>query len=130
MGLPMVGKGHQRKIHPPETASRRCCSIPNGICGAVSGGRSSANHQQPSSTQQPSANYGQNSLGTLYFGGTAPKRSVQTRCLRYRGQELDPPPVGPTSTGGSEDRGGRALAARYRSSKWNQGQDQERDVGI
>ena len=129
MGLPMVGKGHRREIRSQEAASRRCRRIPNRIGRASSRGRSSANHQQPFPAQESSQNNGQRTLGTLRFRGTSSEGGVHPRRVHDRREELDSASLGSAPSRRGEDRRSGALAPDNRSSRRNQGQDQERDVG-
>jgi hypothetical protein len=130
MGLPVVGKGHRRKVRSQETANRRYRRILHRIGSASSGRCSSANHQQSLPTQKYSQNDGRQALGTLHRRGTSSERSLDPGCVHDRCKEMDSTSVGPVSAGRGENRRGGALAAGNGSSKRNTGQDQERDVGL
>ncbi len=127
MGLPMVGKGHRREMRSQEAASRRCQRIPHRVGSTGSSRRSSANHQQPFAAQGPSQDHGQHALGALHFRGTSSEGSVHPRCVHNRRKKLDSASLGSASPGRGEDRRSRAVAPGDKSSRWNQGQDQ--DVG-
>ena len=125
MGVPLVGKGYQRKIRSKEIANRRHQRISHRIRSASGGGCSSANHQRSLSTQRPSQNDSQHTLGALQVRGTSSERSVYPGCVHDRGEEMDSSSLGPSSAGRSKNRRGGTLAAWDRSGKRDQGQDQD-----
>ena len=130
MGVPLVGKRHQRKTNTSETAGWRFGEISKRVGSAVSSGRSSVNHQQPIETAEPTANHGQHSLGALLPRGTAFQGDIHTRRICSVRKELDSPTVGQFPPRRNQDRRGGTVATRNRSGRWNQSQDQVRDVGF
>jgi len=129
MGIPMVGKRHQRQTSTSEIADWQFWEIPQRICSAGGSGRSSANHQQPIQAQEFIQDDDQHSLGALLSRGTASQGNLYTRCIYSVHKELDPPSMGQLPLGTSENRRGGTLAAGCRDGGRNQGQDQVRDVG-
>ena len=131
MGLPLVGKRHQRKTNTSQTAGRRFGEISKRVGSAVGSGRSSVNHQQPIATAEPTAE----PRSTL-FGSTTSARNClprryprKTHTVSVR-KELDSPTVGQFPPRRNQDRRGGTLATRSGRGRWNQSQDQVRDVGF
>jgi len=130
MGVPVVGRRHQREALTPQAADWGCGGIPKRICGARGSGRSSINHQQWMRAQKSTANHNQYSLGALFSRGTASQGVVHARRLLYVRKELDCAPLGKYAVGPDQDSRSRAVAAGNRGRKWNPGQNQVCDVGF
>ena len=130
LGLPMVGRRHQRDTGASQSTGWGCQEIPDRICGTLSSGRSSANHQQSLRTQEPAANHNQYALGALLSRGTTSQSTIHTGCVHNLCKELDCPTLGQSATRTSQNCRGRTLATGDRSGGWDQGQDQVRDVGF
>ena len=130
MGIPLVGRRRQRETLTPQAADWGCGNISKRICGVCGSGRSSINHQQWKQVQKPTANHNQYSLGALLSRGIATQGFVHARLLQYVRKELDCAPLGKYAVGPDQDSGSRAVAAGNRGRKWNQGQNQVRDVGF
>jgi len=130
MGLPMVGKGHQRESGSPEGAARHVGGVPQRIEGSGGDGCSSFNRQQPIQTQGPAQDIDQHSLGALFYGRTATQGTVHAGCIYPLHEELDSPAMGESAAGRGQNRRSGAVVARHGSSGWNQGEDQMRYVGL
>jgi len=126
----MVGRRHQRETDASQSPGRGCQEIPDRICGTLSSRRSSANHQQSLRTQEPAENHNQHALGALLSRRAASQSIVYTGCVHNLRKELDCPTLGQSTTRTSQNRRGRALATGDRSSRWDQSQNQVRDVGF
>src|SRR6516165_8864264 len=129
MGIPVVGRRHQRQALTPQAANWHCGGISKRICSASGSGLSSTNRQQWVQTQKLTANHNEHSLGTLFSGGTAPQGSVHAGCVQCVREELDSCALGQCTVGASQDRGGRTVVTGSGCSGWDQGQAQVRDVG-
>src|SRR5258708_24518296 len=130
MGIPVVGRRHEREAVTPKSADCGCGDISKRICRSCGSGRSSINGQQWKQAQKPTANHNQYSLGALLSRGIATQGFVHARLLQYVRKELDCAPLGKYAVGPDKDSGSRAVAAVNRGRKWNQGQNQVRDVGF
>jgi len=130
MGIPVVGRRHQREALTPQAADWGCGDISKRICRACGSGRSSINDQHWKQAQKPTANHNQYSLGALLSRGIATQGFVHARLLQYVRKELDCAPLGKYAVGPDQDSRGRAVAAGNRSRKWNPGQNQVCDVGF
>src|SRR6516162_4023844 len=128
MGIPVVGRRHQRQALTPQAANWHCGGISKRICSASGSGLSSTNRQQWVQTQKLTANHNEHSLGTLFSGGTAPQGSVHAGCVQCVREELDSCALGQCTVGASQDRGGRTVVTGIGCSGWDQGQAQVRDV--
>ena len=129
MGIPVVGRRHQRQALTPQAANWHCGGISKRICSASGSGLSSTNRQQWVQTQKLTANHNEHSLGTLFSGGTAPQGSVHAGCVQCVREKLDSCALGQCTVGASQDRGGRTVVTGIGCSGWDQGQAQVRDVG-
>ena len=130
MGLPMVGRRHQRETDAPQSPGWGCEEIPDRICGTLSSRRSSANHKQSLRTQEPAANHNQHALGALLSRGIASQSLIHTGCVHNLRKELDCSTLGQSTTRTSQNCRSRALATGDRSCGWNQSQNQVCDVGF
>jgi hypothetical protein len=128
MGLPVVGKRPSRKTCTPEATDRDARTVPERIGSAVSLGRSSANHQRPIQAQRPAKN-SQRALGALHLQRITPERNFDTGHLHCLRQEQDSSALGLDVARPREDHRGGAVAAGDGCRQWDQGQDQDRDVG-
>ena len=126
----MVGTGHQRETAASQSASRRCQEVPDRICSACSSRRSSVNDQQSLRPQEPAAHYHQHALGTLLSRGAASQSIIHAGRVHNLRKKLDCPTLGRSTTGTSQNCRGRTLATGDRSGRWNQSQNQMRDVGF
>jgi hypothetical protein len=113
-----------------QSPGRRCQEIPDPICGTLSSRRSSANYQQSLRTQESAANHNQHTLGALLSRGAASQSIIHTGCVHNLRKELDCPTLGQSTTRTSQNCRGRALATGDRSGRWDQSQNQVRDVGF
>jgi len=130
MGIPLVGKGHQRKVCTPQAADRKFGAVSNRIGGASGSGCSSAHHQQSFQPQESSSDNREYFVGTLLSRRVAAKRDVHARRIQCLCKELDSPTMGQRAAGRNEDRRGGTLATSSGSGGWDQGQAQMCDVGF
>src|SRR5437588_8572960 len=130
MGVPVVGRRHLREALTPQAADWGCGDISKRICRACGSGRSSINDQQWKQAQKPAANHNQYSLEALLSRGTASEGFVHARLLQYVRKELDCAPLGKYAIGPAQDGRGRTVAAGNRCRRWNQSQNQMRNVGF
>src|SRR5260370_5781801 len=130
MGIPVVGRRHQREALTTQAADWGCGDISKRICRTCGSGRSSINDQQWKQAQEPTANHNQYSLGALLSRGIATQGFVHARLLQYVRKELDCAPLGKYAVGPDQDSRSRAVAAGNRGRKWNSGQNQVCDVGF
>src|SRR6266513_2050281 len=130
MGVPVVGRRHQREALTPQAADWGCGDISKRICRACGSGRSSINDQQWKQAQKPTANHNQYSLGALFSRGIAAQGFVHARLLQYVRKELDCAPLGKDAVGPDQDSRSRAVAAGNRGRRWNPSQNQVCDVGF
>ena len=130
MGLPMVGKGHQRKTSTSERASRHVGRIPQRIEGFGGDGCSSINRQQPIQTQGPAQDIDQHSLGPLLYRRTTTQGIVHAGCIYPVHAKLDSSAMGKSAARRGQDRRSGVLVKGNGCSGWNQGQNQMRDVGL
>ena len=130
MGIPLVGKEHQRKASTSQVADRKLRAVRIRISGASGSGCSSAKHQQSFQSQEPSADNSEHFVGTLLSGRAASKGDVHARRIQRLCKELDSPKMGQRTAGRAEDRRGGTLAARSGRDGWDQSQDQMCDVGF
>ena len=130
MGLPLVGKEHQRKASTSQVADRKLRAVHIRISGASGSGCSSANHQQSFQPQDTSSNNGERFMGTLLSRRIAAKGDVHARRMQRLCKELDSPTMGKRPAGRNKDRRGGTLATSSGSGGWDQGQTQVRDVGF
>src|SRR5208282_5037176 len=130
MGVPVVGRRHQRETPTPQAADRGCGNISKRIGRECGSRRSSINDQQWKQAQKPPANHGQYSLGTLLARRTATQGFVHARLVQYVRKELDRAPLGKYAVGPDQDGRGRTVATGNRGREWNQGQNQMCDVGF
>src|SRR5947208_246685 len=130
MGIPLVGKRHQRKASTSQATDRKQLGAgPNRIRSASSSGCSSADHQQSFQPQESSSDNGAHFVGTLLSRRVAAKGDVHARRIQRLCKELDTPAVGNCAAGRNKDRRGGALATSSGSGGWDQSQDQMRVVG-
>jgi len=129
MGIPVVGRRHQRQALTPQAADWHCGGIPKRLCSASGSGRSSINRQQWVQTQNLTAHHNEHSLGSLFSGGTALEGAVHAGCVQCVRKELDCAALGQCTVRASQDRGGRTVVTGSGCSGWDQGQAQMRDVG-
>ena len=130
MGLPLVGKEHQRKASTSQVADRKLRAVHIRISGASGSGCSSANHQQSFQPQDSSSNNGERFMGTLLSRRIAAKGDVHARRIQRLCKELDSPTMGKRPAGRNKDRRGGTLATSSGSGGWDQGQTQVRDVSF
>jgi hypothetical protein len=130
MGIPLVGKGHQRKACTPQAADRKFGAVSNRIGGTSGSGCSSADHQQSFQPQESSSDNREHFMGTLLPRRVAAKGDVHARRIQRLCKELDTPAVGNCAAGRNKDRRGGTLATSSGSGGWDQGQTQMRDVGF
>ena len=130
MGVPLVGKRHQRKASTSQATDRQFGAVPNRIRSAGGSGCSSADHQQSLQPQKSSSDNGEHFVGTLLSRRVAAKGDVHARRIQRLCKKLDSPTMGQRAIGGNKDRRGGALAASGGSGGWNQGQTQMCDVGF
>ena len=130
MGIPLVGKKHQRKASTSQAADWKFYAVPNRICGASGSGCSSANHQQSVQPQQSSSDKREYFVGTLLSRGIASQGDVHARCVHPVCEELDSPTVGQNAVGRNKNHRGGTLATSGGSGGWNQSQAQMRDVSF
>src|ERR1700692_4038468 len=130
MGIPLVGKEHQRKASTSQVADRKLRAVRIRISGASGSGCSSAKHQQSFQSQEPSADNSEHFVGTLLSGSASSKGDVHARRIQRLCKELDSPKMGQRTAGRAEDRRGGTLAARSGRDGWDQSQDQMCDVGF
>src|SRR5438034_7932393 len=128
MGVPVVGRRHQREALTPQAADWGCGDISKRICRACGSGCSSINDQQWKQTQKPTANHNQYSLGALLSRGIAAQGFVHARLLQYVRKELDCASLGKYAVGSDQDSRSRAVAAGNRGRRWNPSQNQVCDV--
>src|SRR5579872_6140202 len=128
MGIPMVGKRHQRQTRSSQVADRFVREIPHRVRSTGSGGRPPAHYQQSFQAQHPEQNNNQHSLGALLSRRTASQGDIHPGRVFSVRQELDSATMGISSLRRSENRRGRALASSGQNSRWKQGEDQMRDV--
>src|SRR5437762_9280270 len=114
MGVPVVGRRHQREALTPQAADWGCGDISKRICRACGSGCSSINDQQWKQTQKPTANHNQYSLGALLSRGIAAQGFVHARLLQYVRKELDCASLGKYAVGSDQDSRSRAVAAGNR----------------
>ena len=129
MGVPLVGKRHQRKASTPQAADRGLTAIRHRISSASGSRRSSPYHQQSFRPKQSSADDRAHSVGALSSRRIAPQGAIHARRIHVLCEQLDSSKVGRHAIGRSQDRRGGTLAASGGSGGWNQGQDQVRYVG-
>jgi hypothetical protein len=72
----------------------------------------------------------QHALGTLLSRGTASRSIMHAGRVHNLHKKLDCPTLGRSTTGTSQNCRGRTLATGDRSGRWNQCQNQMRDVGL
>jgi hypothetical protein len=130
MGIPLVGKRHQRKAGTSQTVDRKLDAILNRICGASGSGRSSANNQQSIQPQESSSDNCEHIVGTLLSRGAARQGDVHARRIHGVCKELDSPALGQLAVGRSKDRRGGAVASSSGFGGWDQRQNQMRNVGF
>src|SRR5712664_3025877 len=130
MGIPLVGKRHQRKAGTSQTADRKLDAVLNRICGASGSGCSSANNQQSIQPQESSSDNCEHSVGTLLSRGAARQGDVHARRIHGVCKELDSPTLGQLAVGRSKDRRGGAVASSSGFGGWDQSQNQMRNVGF
>src|SRR5260370_21518131 len=130
MGIPVVGRRHQREALTPQATDWGSGRISKRICGVCGSGRSPINHQQWKQAQKPTANHNQYSLVAVLSRGIATQGFVHARLLQYVRKELDCDPLGKYAGGPDQNSRSRAVAAGNRGRKWNPGQNQVRDVGL
>ncbi len=130
MGIPLVGKRHQRKAGTSQTVDRKLDAILNRICGASGSGRSSANNQQSIQPQESSSDNCEHIVGTLLSRGAARQGDVHARRIHGVCKELDSPALGQLAVGRSKDRRGGAVASSSGFGGWDQSQNQMRNVGF
>src|SRR5258708_32535764 len=123
MGIPVVGRRHQREALTPQATDWGSGRISKRICGVCGSGRSPINHQQWKQAQKPTANHNQYSLGALLSRGIATQGFVHARLLQYVRKELDCAPLGKYAVGPDQNSGSREVAAGNRGRKWNPGQN-------
>src|SRR6266699_2794587 len=129
MGIPLVGKRHQRKASTSQTTDRKFGAVPNRVRSASGSGCSSADHQQSFQPQESSSDNREHFVGALLSRRVAAKGDVHARRIQFLCKELDTPAVGNCAAGRNKDRRGGALATSSGSGGWDQGQDQMRVVG-
>jgi hypothetical protein len=115
LGLPMVGRRHQRETDAPQSPGWGCEEIPDRICGTLSSRRSSANYQQSLRAQEPAANHNQHALGALLSRGVASQSIIHTGRVHNLREKLDCSTLGQSTTRTSQNCRGRALATGDRS---------------
>src|SRR5437660_6997793 len=126
----MVGRRHQRKTRASQGSGGGCQKVPDGICGACCGRRASLNHQQSVCAPKFAPYDHQHALGALLAGGTASQGPIDSRCVPHLCQQLDCPALGQSASPTNQDCRGRTLASSDGSGRWNQSQNQVRDVGL
>ena len=132
MGVPMVGKRHQRKTD----TSQGCRlgdleTISDRIGGTRGSRRSSVNDQQSLEQQEPAANHGQHALGALLVERSCLSKQISTQdAYLIYAKNWILPRWGKLPSRRNQDRRGGALATSDRSGGWDQSQDQVRDVGF
>ena len=129
MGLPLVGKRHQRQIGSPKSATRDFGAVSERIESTGGGRRPTFDHQPSIHAQRPVQHHRQHPLGALFQRGTAPEGNLHARYLLGFREELDSPAMGESTAGGSQDRRCGTVAAGSGFSGRNKGQDQVCDVG-
>ena len=130
MGLPVVGKRHQRKAGTSQAADRKFRTVPNRIRSASGSRCSSLNHQQSFQPQEPSADNSEHFVGTLLSRRVASKGDVHAGRIQRLCKELDTSEMGQRAAGRGKNRRGGKLAARSGRDGWDQSQSQVRDVGF
>src|SRR5260370_1684777 len=130
MGIPLVGKGHQRKACTTQAADREFGAVSNRIGGASGSGCSSADNQQSFQPQESSSDNREHFVGTLLSRRVAAKGDVHARRIQRLCKKLDSPTMGKRAAGRNKDRRGGTLATSSGSGGWDQGQTQMRDVGF
>src|SRR5580658_4043608 len=130
MGIPLVGKRHQRKAGTSQTVDRKLGAILNRICGASGSGCSSANNQRSIQPQESSSDNCEHIVGTLLSRGAARQGDVHARRIHGVCKKLDSPALGRLAVGRSKDRRGGAVAASSGFGGWDQSQNQMRNVGF
>src|SRR5580658_7215400 len=130
MGIPLVGKGHQRKACTPQAADRKFGAVSNRIGGASGSGCSSAHHQQSFQPQKSSSDNREHFVGTLLSRRVASQGDVHARRIQRLCKKLDSPTMGQRAAGRNKNRRGGALATGSGSSGWDQSQTQMCDVGF
>lgn len=128
MGLPMVGKGHQRKTGSQERANRHTGGLSRGVERSSRYRSSPINHQQPIQMQNPAKDVHQHSLGALFCRRIASQGNVHAGCLYPVHEELDSSTMGQSAARRSQDSRSGALAALDGSRRRKQVEDQVRDV--
>src|SRR5690349_12493215 len=103
MGIPVVGKGHQRKASTSQATDRQFGTVPNRIRSAGGGRCSSANNQQSFQPQESSSDNREHFVGTLLSRRVAAKRDVHARRIQRLCKELDSPTMGQRAAGRNKD---------------------------
>jgi len=89
MGIPVVGKRHQRKASTAQAADRQFRTVFNRIRGTSGSGCSSANHQQPFQPQNSSSDNRDHIVGTLLSRGVADLQATPESKRLAQGKLVD-----------------------------------------